>query len=308
MITRSQIQAELTAVQTNPETIAEILANIPFFSDSGRWLGKLKLLYGVPINYLVPDEKMLPKESIRFFYLDINWIDALLDGAFSIGRTLTSDTATPAASISIDTSQMSKLTTTATNNAAAIRSEALGMETSEVSFEVVTGFLIRSSIVRDYKGMGVNAYPLGGTPSDPNTQLLKILRFEQLGPNSDTMLCLVAGDVYQVDLHEAPEALHYGIDTLTPSSATKNIRPFSKDKGSGEVKMDLDPNDLVELDLKANNCFRANAPRTIKMNTLAQLIGDTSSNDPVDAAEMGFEMTEGVGTVSFMLNTINNND
>lgn len=306
MISRSQVQAQFEAVQADPQALEEMLSDIPLFSDSSRWLGRLKLLYGVPINYLVPDEKMLPKESIRFFYLDLNWVDALLDGAFSIGRTLSTQSATPAASIQLDTSQLSKLNISANNSAAAIRAEALGMEVFDPSFEVITGFLLRSSVVKDYKGLGVNAYPLGGTPSDdPNTQLLKILRFEQLGPNTDTMLCLIAGDAYQVDLHEAPEALHYGIDAFSDTEATKHIRPFTKT--DNDVQMDLDAADIIELDLKANNCFRSNAPRTIKMNTLAQLIGNSQSPsiNTVDAAEMGFEMTEGVGTVSFMLN---NND
>lgn len=55
------------------------------------WLAKLRLLYGVPFFYLVPDARMLPPESIRFFQVDENWLDALLDGAFSIGRSTTGD-------------------------------------------------------------------------------------------------------------------------------------------------------------------------------------------------------------------------
>lgn len=307
MISRSQIQDQLAAVQGDPEAIKEMLANIPFSKDSGRWLGRLKLLYGVPINYLVPDERMLPKESIRFFYLDMNWIDAMVDGAFSIGRTLTNDNGTPSASVNLDASQIEKMEVSATNAAAAIRSKALGLGVSADSFEVVTGFLLRSSIVRDYKGIGVNAYPYGRTPSDSPELKLRILRFEQLGPNTDTMLCLIAGDAYQVDIHEAPEALHYGIDTFDDTSAIKHIRPFTKDEETGTVTIDLEASNLVTLDLRANNCFRTAAPRTLKMKNLAELIGSaqTPSTDTVDASEMGFEMTEGVGTVSFMLN---NND
>ena len=52
-----------------------------------KWLSKLKLLYGVPFNYLVPDIRMLPPESLKFFYLDTQWIDCLIDGAYSIGRS-----------------------------------------------------------------------------------------------------------------------------------------------------------------------------------------------------------------------------
>src|SRR5437660_137777 len=40
-----------------------------------QWLGRLRLLYGVPFTNLVPHSMLLPKESIRFFYVDRNWTD-----------------------------------------------------------------------------------------------------------------------------------------------------------------------------------------------------------------------------------------
>ena len=54
-----------------------------------KFLGTEAVVRGVPFNYLVPDERMLPAESIRFFQLDESWMDCLLDGAFSIGRVTT---------------------------------------------------------------------------------------------------------------------------------------------------------------------------------------------------------------------------
>jgi len=56
------------------------------------WLGRLVLLYGVPLHYLVPDEEMLPAESLRFFYLDPIWLQSLVQGACSIGNTGYGDT------------------------------------------------------------------------------------------------------------------------------------------------------------------------------------------------------------------------
>ena len=38
-----------------------------------EWLARLRLLKGVPFPHLVPDEAMLPPESVRFFQLDFNW-------------------------------------------------------------------------------------------------------------------------------------------------------------------------------------------------------------------------------------------
>ncbi|WP_433042562.1 hypothetical protein [Dactylosporangium sp. CS-033363] len=49
------------------------------------WLAELALLHRVPFHHLIPDERMLPVESLRFFYLDSGWIAALIDGALSIG-------------------------------------------------------------------------------------------------------------------------------------------------------------------------------------------------------------------------------
>ena len=55
------------------------------------WFYDLSILKGVPFNYLVPDERMLPKESLRCFWIDPFWVRCLLDGALSISRVLTSD-------------------------------------------------------------------------------------------------------------------------------------------------------------------------------------------------------------------------
>ncbi|WP_327705608.1 hypothetical protein OG530_31940 [Streptomyces decoyicus] len=44
-------------------------------------LTELKTLRSVPFSYLVPDFRMLPKESLRLFRVDPVWIDALLAGA-----------------------------------------------------------------------------------------------------------------------------------------------------------------------------------------------------------------------------------
>lgn len=46
-----------------------------------------KKLNGIPYSFLIPSVKMLPAESIRTFYIDRNWVNAFLLGAFSIGNT-----------------------------------------------------------------------------------------------------------------------------------------------------------------------------------------------------------------------------
>jgi hypothetical protein len=300
-ILRNQVADQLAAANQDPKALQAMLGEKPLPPDLSQWLGRLRVLYGVPIQYLVPDEGMLPPESIRFFYLDNNWIDALIDGAFSIGRNLTNDRNNP--SLNRDRAVAPKSKEHAEAASAAIRARALGVTPPPITFGVVTGFLLRSALVGNYPGLGVNTYAYGSTPKDPKPTRLDIVRMERLGPKADTLICLVAGDIYQADIHEAPEALHYGIDRFGPTKASKSIHLFTK-TGSTVTMSDT----LVDLNLFQNDCFRtqnngvATVPtRTIKMATLAALIA-ASQVPPiaeVDSAEMGFEMTEGVGMVSF---------
>lgn len=103
------------------------VSDSPMPDDISKWLERLNLLYGVPFNYLVSDERMLPVESLRFFHIDENWMMNLLDGACSLGRNTKSD-------INHDKTKF--------NFADASR----------------TGFLLRSVIVEGWPGLDVKAF------------------------------------------------------------------------------------------------------------------------------------------------------
>jgi hypothetical protein len=293
---RTSFQAKIAETFADPAAIQSALESVLLPEDLSKWLGRLRLLKGVPFNYLVPDERMLPPESIRFFYLDMNWIDSLLDGAFSIGRNLTK--AEQSSTHNLDRAVTPKVNQHAREGSATIRAEALGLPAPDLSLQVVSGFLLRSTVVSAYRGIGANVYPLGRTPKDPEPKLLDILRFEPLGPNSDTLICLVDGDAYRVDIHEAPEHLHYGIDKYIYDEPTKTItankmiHTFTKSGSTVELTGDILPLDL-------SNSFRSRSRRVLKMTKLAQQIAALNTVADIDSAEMGFEMTEGVGMVSF---------
>jgi hypothetical protein len=51
--------------------------------EIGTWLTALLRLQRVPFAYLVPDERLLPPESLRCFFLDDDWVRAALDGALA---------------------------------------------------------------------------------------------------------------------------------------------------------------------------------------------------------------------------------
>jgi len=54
--------------------------------DVQQWLASLLLLKNIPFQNIVPDTGLVPAESLKFFYIDFSWIDALMDGALSVGR------------------------------------------------------------------------------------------------------------------------------------------------------------------------------------------------------------------------------
>ena len=73
-------------VQNTFPSIDPINAKEIAWGEVINWLTKLRMLDGVPFQYIVPSEEMLPDNSIRFFHIDRNWLDALVDGALSVGN------------------------------------------------------------------------------------------------------------------------------------------------------------------------------------------------------------------------------
>lgn len=55
------------------------------------WLIDRMFLADVPAHCLLPDPKYLQPESLRFFHIDKNWVDALIDGALSLGNHFGTD-------------------------------------------------------------------------------------------------------------------------------------------------------------------------------------------------------------------------
>lgn len=161
----------------NPNTPAPLL---PMPGQIRAWLAGLSLLEGVPFSYLVPDERMLPPESIRIFWLDWLWIECLLDGACSIGRHTSAD--------------MKRDTEDKTN----------GHFTNP--HPVVTGVILRSEVVAGWPGLQVDGYK----ERDSNNPPLQPLRTERLSPN--VLACFFDGEIKEVRIHQKVETLHFGFD------------------------------------------------------------------------------------------------
>ncbi|HEX7317522.1 MAG TPA: hypothetical protein VF297_26715 [Pyrinomonadaceae bacterium] len=202
---RQQLQAEQQLLYPHlpPQGGTTTTTDMP--SDITAWFDDLSLLRGVPFNYLVPDERLLPAESIRFFQLDRFWLDCLLDGAFSIGRVTTAD----------QQQDEGHVDSPAAN-----------------AYELVSGIIMRSSVVAGWPSLLVDAYD----EADPaKGAQLKQLRMERL--SEGILLCLFAGEMGRVEIHQQPEALHFGLDAPDEQHADyyKDMRDPNGEKGAATV-------------------------------------------------------------------------
>lgn len=285
IFSRDELIDKLNNAGTDPAVI-QFLADKNLPDDLFKWLENTSLLKGVPFNYLIPDESMLPPETIRFFYFDKNWQNALMDGALSIGRNL---------DISDDGSANDSLEKIIIEN---ILTGLSTTSSAAASSDLITGFILRSAIVKDYPGIGVNAYASVSNPESPQPEL-PLLRMEVVGKSSDILICIADGKIVQADIHEAPQGLHYGIDSFNDTGQpipTKKIYPtFTKDSDSN-----VHFGDNAKVDIAS--CFRSASPRTMQVSILSQKLAAVNIspfNTIFDAAQIGYVMTEGVGMVSF---------
>lgn len=251
------------------------------------WLTRLHLLQGVPFGYLVPDIAMLPSESIRFFQVDLGWVDALIDGAFSIGATrgtAASGAALRAATAPVVRARLHR-----------VRAEVVGTTEADATPEAISGFLLRSAVVSGWPGLEVRCYAdLAGQ------QPLPLLRLERVAP---ALLCCLAGGVLQrADLQEPPEGVHFGVDPAPQGSQA----PWQKDLryASGNATVQVGswiPGKVQPVPL------RPGSQTVIQVHALAQGMAPQvwapapPSPGQFTAAEFGLEMTEGVQVVSFRL-------
>lgn len=161
-----------------------------------QWLGKLLLLYPVPFDYLVADERLLPVESLRFFYLDTNWLDALVDGAMSIGLESSRQTAF---------SGMIKKVAydAALRSLRALRGRSCGTASPGAAPPgPMCGFLLRSAVVAGWPNMVVRPYDGAGNA-------LRILRLDHLSPN--VLFCVFETVPHRIEFGEPQDGFGFGV-------------------------------------------------------------------------------------------------
>ncbi|WP_433202227.1 hypothetical protein ACQP00_31965 [Dactylosporangium sp. CS-047395] len=186
------------------------------------WLAELALLHRVPFHHLIPDERMLPVESLRFFYLDSGWIAALIDGALSIGvegsRDLELHQAISRPLVDLVAAKVGAVRaadrgrpdlhvpTGGTAPAGMAASAAAGVAPAPPDTvdgpQRRTGLLLRSAVIAGWPGLAVEGRA-GGEP-------VPLLRLDRL---ADTiLLALFDGVPDTVTLTEPWHGLHFAFD------------------------------------------------------------------------------------------------
>ncbi|MET0646944.1 MAG: hypothetical protein ABW208_10015 [Pyrinomonadaceae bacterium] len=185
-----------------------------------EWIARAVMLYPVPFHYLVPHPALLPQESVRFFHLDDNWVDALVDGALSAAVRGHADEGLAARA-----DMQSALSKIVYQHRLRLLGRNPEWNPSERYMDVPkSGFLLRSSIVTDWPGVEVTAT----TDAPPAAHLPEILRLDQIADG--VLFCLARGSIKQVTFREPREGVTFGVDTdgnveARPSAQKFNVRP-----------------------------------------------------------------------------------
>lgn len=198
------------------------LEQIVIAEELVEWIARLVLLYPVPFHYLVPHQTLLPSESLRFFHLDDNWVDALVDGAFSIAVRNVGDQRK-----GLRTDLQTTLSKIVYQHRLRLQGKNPQWKPSESYMSIPkSGFLLRSRIVTGWPGVEVTAK----TSATQDPTLPQILRFDQIADG--VLFCLARGLIEEVTFREPREGITFGVGSDGKLKATKSGKTL-------DVKKDL---------------------------------------------------------------------
>ncbi len=198
---------------------------------------RLQLLYDVPVSYLIPEPLFLPPESIRFFYVDGNYVKAMLNGAASIGRLTRTERMADcqilkaAADSSEEGSRQIRQQKVHKNHHERMVKGNTGGADSR------TGFLLRSSLVHSRKGISVCGFA--------GRQPLEILRLGTLTP--DVMIGIFDGELTRLTISEPSCGLRFGCHGREGKNRVLSLK--EPGKPVPEAYYDVKANEKGRLDI-----------------------------------------------------------
>ena len=153
-----------------------------------------------------PTRRLLPPESIRFFYLDRNWTDSLVDGVLSIG-TFTSAERTQLESLR-------QVVRAEVDEAERVVRSPGGEARLSGPGGAVSGFLLRSRLASGWPGLHVRGYRVDRRDDDEilpesDPDRLKVAAHGRLAPA--VLLVLFDGVPAVVHLEEPRQGIQFGV-------------------------------------------------------------------------------------------------
>jgi hypothetical protein len=258
--------------------------------DLRLWLGRLRLLEGVPFGQLVADSSLLPPESIRFFYVDRGWTDALVEGALSVGTVTTADRAALESLYRVvrdETDEAERLLRLpGWEPGAAVPTGDAGP---------LSGFLLRSRLVSGWPALHVRAYAQDnlrlqppveddavGEEQDVPLGRLGLLRLERLAPA--VLLAIFDGVPQVVHVEEPRAGVQFGVDE-TGDASSAGAEVVLRDPATGERFADS---------RKVQVRFRSGAPGVVQLAATADLMKAQvrPGGADLDAAEFAMQMLQ----------------
>jgi hypothetical protein len=264
------------------------------------WLARLRLLETVPFNYLVPDAELLPSESIRFFYLDRVWTDALVQGALSVGTVASADRAQlesiyPYVRGEVDEEE--RLIRLPLLNE---EGEPQPEQAPQAPGGVVSGFLLRSRAVSGWPGLHVRAYreelDEGDDAQIPESdpRRVRMIRLERLAPA--VLLGLFDGVPKIVHIEEPRQGIQFGVELKAvqgqPGIYESMLR--LRDVQTAE-ELPCPPNDPFCAQSTVKVPFRRGSPGVLDLTELNKRMianAGTHMGQDVDSAEFAMQVLQ----------------
>ena len=302
-----QARTYVEAMKIAGGTLAQTLAQLPHEegvedgirpggvvpAEIVRFLAQLRLLQGVPFTYLIADANLIPAESIRFFYLDRNATDALVEGALSVGTVNAADRAQLAElyqNVRDEVDAAERLVRVKDSDAPALDAQGRPIGIGGQ----ISGFVLRSRLVSGWPGLHVRAYATDthndNTSPDLDTSpdRVRLLRMERLAPA--VLLVLFDGVPALVHLEEPRSGIQFGVrldQGAAPAQQTAAVT----------VRDVLAPNNgplkSGGQDVTVTVPFRSGSPGVVNMKKLNEdLLNVTAANmgPKIDSAEYAMQM------------------
>jgi hypothetical protein len=222
-VTASADGLEFASPSTSPEWFG---GGIKMSARLVEFLTDIRLLRRIPLSYLVPDARLLPPESIRFFHVNQTWVDRVIDGVVS----------------------NTNLGTVDFHRSLTVLQAIRENEDVNLAPDQMTGMLIRSELVRRWPTMIVRAYSIVDAEADSEQNVVPVLRAEPV--SRDVFIALFKGEPASVHLREPFDGVRYGVE-FDGEDYTVDRRNPNGTPGSGQLPVGFHDLDRRTLNINA---------------------------------------------------------